>query len=281
MEFVSIDVETANSDMASICQVGIAIFNNNKVIEEWSTLINPNVSFNFRNTLVHGIDEKSVLSSPLFSDVAIEINKFLDNKIVISHSQFDRIAINKVFEKHSINCPSSSWIDTTKVVRRAWPEFSKKGYGLNNICKQIGYEFKHHDALEDAKAAGYVMLAAIQKTSISLKDWEKRILQPINISNNSRNIFRDIKSADSGKLNGHVVVFTGALSITRKEAAELVASMGCTLSNTINKRTTLLILGEQNSNKKSAKQLRAEALISDGQHIEIINETDFYELIKK
>jgi len=41
MNFVAIDVETANSDMASICQIGIAKFENGILVEEWVSLVNP------------------------------------------------------------------------------------------------------------------------------------------------------------------------------------------------------------------------------------------------
>jgi hypothetical protein len=39
MEFVAIDVETANADMASICQIGIAEFKDGTLAEEWKTYV--------------------------------------------------------------------------------------------------------------------------------------------------------------------------------------------------------------------------------------------------
>jgi DNA polymerase III epsilon subunit-like protein len=41
MDFIVIDVETANSNLSSICQVGIAIFSDGKFAESWSSLVNP------------------------------------------------------------------------------------------------------------------------------------------------------------------------------------------------------------------------------------------------
>jgi len=41
MEFVAIDVETANADMASICQIGIATFENAVLKNEWKTYVDP------------------------------------------------------------------------------------------------------------------------------------------------------------------------------------------------------------------------------------------------
>ena len=45
MNFVAVDVETANSDRASICQIGIAVFKDGKLADEWVSLINPEDHF--------------------------------------------------------------------------------------------------------------------------------------------------------------------------------------------------------------------------------------------
>jgi DNA polymerase-3 subunit epsilon len=42
---------------------------------------------------------------------------------------------------------------------------------LNQLCDQLGYEFEHHDALEDAKAAGHVVISAVKKSGNSLSKW--------------------------------------------------------------------------------------------------------------
>jgi len=47
--------------------------------------------------------------------------------------------------------------------------------GLANVCRIIGYEFKHHDALEDAKASGQVLLAAIEATGLDVESWLTRV----------------------------------------------------------------------------------------------------------
>ena len=39
--FVAIDVETANADFASICQVGIVRFEASAIVDEWQSLVNP------------------------------------------------------------------------------------------------------------------------------------------------------------------------------------------------------------------------------------------------
>jgi DNA polymerase III epsilon subunit-like protein len=41
MDFVALDFETANADMSSICQIGLADFKNGLLQEEWKTYIDP------------------------------------------------------------------------------------------------------------------------------------------------------------------------------------------------------------------------------------------------
>lgn len=87
-----------------------------------------------------------------------------------------------------------------------------------------------------------------------------------------------------GELYGEVIVFTGSLDISRREAAGLAASIGCSDGTSVTKKTTLLVVGDQDLNMlsgkaKSTKHLKAEQLIEGGQQIRMIQESDFKELI--
>ena len=59
MNFLAVDVETANADYSSICQIGIAKFVDGELIERWVSLINPETYFDPFNTSIHGISEKT------------------------------------------------------------------------------------------------------------------------------------------------------------------------------------------------------------------------------
>ncbi|MEI9966039.1 MAG: BRCT domain-containing protein [Caulobacteraceae bacterium] len=84
-----------------------------------------------------------------------------------------------------------------------------------------------------------------------------------------------------GPLAGEVLVFTGALSMPRREAADMAAAVGCEVDAGVTKETTLLVVGDQDvarlapGQTKSSKHLKAEALIAKGQPIRILRETDF------
>lgn len=60
MNFVAIDVETANADMASICQIGLARYENGVLADEWKSYVDPQDYFDGINVSIHGIDESTV-----------------------------------------------------------------------------------------------------------------------------------------------------------------------------------------------------------------------------
>ena len=42
---MAVDVETANKDIGSTCQIGLAAFKDGAIVQEWSSLINPEEAF--------------------------------------------------------------------------------------------------------------------------------------------------------------------------------------------------------------------------------------------
>lgn len=284
MDFVAIDVETANADMASICQIGLAKYKNGVLVEEWSSLVDPEDYFDSINIYIHGITEKDVLGKPTFPEVDIQLANHLNGAVCVSHTHFDRVSINRALEKYGLHSFNTTWLDSARVTRRAWKEFAWSGYGLANVCNKIGYEFKHHDALEDAKASGRVLLAAIEKTGLDIAAWLKRVNQPIDPSNVSSKAAISREGNPEGEFYGEVMVFTGALEIPRREAADLAAGIGCKVTAGVTKKTTLLVVGDQDISRlagkeKSSKHIKAEQLIQKGQSIRILKESDFKELV--
>lgn len=284
MQFVAIDVEIANADLSSICQIGIAKYSNGELADEWSSLINPEDYFDFMNVQVHSITENDVINSPKLPEIYSTLQAYMENTVCVSHTHFDRVSVARAFEKYRMNPPEVIWLDSARVARRAWKQFARNGYGLSNVCEYIGYEFKHHDALEDAKASGQVILTAVRQTGISLEEWLKRVNQPIVPSKSSNTSAIRREGNPEGDLYGEILCFTGALEIPRREAADLAASVGCTVVPGVTKKTTLLVVGDQDVTKlagknKSSKHRKAEELISIGQNIRILRESDFKVLV--
>lgn len=281
MEFIAIDVETANADMASICQIGLAKYKDGVLQKEWSSLIDPEDYFDGINISIHGINENDVMGAPTIHEVLSKLSEFMSGSVCVSHTHFDRVSIRKAFEKYSLNQLDVTWLDSARVARRTWEECAWSGYGLANVCKIIGYEFKYHDALEDAKAAGQVILSAMDKTGLDINEWLYRVGKPIGSDNNG-SIQRE--GNPEGEFYGETLVFTGALLIPRAEAAKLAADVGCAIGVGVTRKTTLIVVGDQDitklaGKKKSSKHIKAEELILKGQKIRILQESDFKELV--
>ncbi len=289
MNFIAIDLETANSDMASICQIGIARCKDGVIIEEWSTYVDPEDEFDRVNVSIHGIDETAVQGYPPFPEFADTLRSYLEGNVVVCHTHFDRVALHQASERYNVDPISCTWLDSAKVVRRTWNSFARKGYGLHHMCEFLEYDFKHHDALQDAKAVVHIMVAACDETGLDINGWLKQVEMPIDCS-----AHRSARRSDDsyacegnpdGPLYGEVIVFTGALEVPRQEAADLAAALGCRVSTNVSKGTTLLVVGDQDlkrlaGHNKSSKHRKAEELIRMGYPIRIIKESDFLQLIK-
>lgn len=278
--FVVIDVETANPRLSSICQIGIASFRDGVLQHSWESLVNPEDYFDPMHISIHGIDETRVKSAPTWPVVYPQADQLLSGSIVVSHTAFDLAALRRACEKYALTTSEYQWLDSARVVRRAWPMFSRSGYRLASVAEHFAINYKPHDALEDARCAGEILLRAIAETGLNVSQWLERARQPITDSPTGP-ITRD--GNPEGPLHGEVLVFTGALSMARTEAADAASAAGCEVAAGVTKHTTLLVVGDQDIRKlagheRSSKHRKAEELVMKGRRIRIIGETDFRHL---
>lgn len=170
MRFYSLDVETANPDQASICQIGIGVFEDNRLVDTWKSYIDPQDYFHWRFIEIHGIDSKTVKRKPTFPKVYPNLRRLLENNVVVHHSPFDRIAFGKAFAKYDLEPFDIRWLDSVKVAKQAFGNGSLEGgYNLANLAAYLDIDFQHHDALEDAVACGHIILHAIKQTGQTIE----------------------------------------------------------------------------------------------------------------
>lgn len=172
--FVAIDVETANANYASVCHIATVSFVAGRVAQIWESLVDPEEPFAAFNVSVHGIDEVAVQVAPSLPVAAPNLYSLLTDKVVVSHMLFDRIALQRAFVKYSLPPVTCTWLDTARVCRRAWPRFAKKGYGLRQVASWCDIDFHHHNALEDARVAGSLLVRAVADTGIGVNGWITR-----------------------------------------------------------------------------------------------------------
>lgn len=158
--FFALDVETANNDRGSICQIGVACVRPDNSIETWVTYVDPQVE-RWVFTYLHGISARTVKGAPAFAEVLPVLQDALNGATVYQHSGFDRSAIAAACGNCGLPIPQWDWRDSVHVARAAWPELrGNGGHGLASLKQHLGLVFEHHDAGEDARAAAEVVLRA-------------------------------------------------------------------------------------------------------------------------
>lgn len=280
MNFVAVDVETANARMRSICQIGVVKIQDGIEVFSSRYLVNPGEGFDPFNTAIHGIDADAVSSAPSFPEVFSQLAEVMNGEIVACHTHFDRVAVSQACLHHGVGAADWTWLDTAKVARRAWSRFAQSGYGLGNLAKEFGFSFNHHDALDDARMAAAILTRACEETETSAADWLVRCRK--SLSGESGRIVRS--GSGEGPLQGEVLVFTGSLSLSRAEAADLADLAGARVDGGVTKATTILVAGDQDvvrlaGAEKSSKQRKAETLAERGQAIRFLAESDFLALV--
>ncbi len=179
MHFIAIDVETANYNIHSICQIGVVEYYRGQIVPVWKSLLNPQEYFSRFNSKIHGITLKDVEHAPVFSEIYPVLCDLLTGNIVISHTKFDKSAINSATALHDLPEIKCTWLDSALIAKRAWPQFSRGGFGLANLSRFLKFEFNHHDAQEDAMACAYIVAKAVEQTGICVKDWLLKVKDPI------------------------------------------------------------------------------------------------------
>lgn len=282
--FISIDFETANPCLDSICQIGLAKFQGDNIIKTWNILVNPEDWFDSTNTRIHGISNDMILDKPTFSEVYPMLKDIIENNILVHHTSFDKTALVQVCNKYSLEVPSVKWLDSAKVTRRTWPQFKDRGYGLSPVSEFLNIEFKHHDALEDAIAAGKILLNAIKESGFNVIEWLDKVqlgITPRDYSGSKDTIKKE--GNPEGELYGEVLVFTGSFFMPKKDLSPIAAEMGCKVDSTFTNSTTILVVGSQNEKAlkgatKSSKHRAAEKRIEEGATVRILSESDFVKM---
>lgn len=281
LDFVVLDFETANPSLSSVCQVGIAGFAEGNLRYSFESLIDPEDYFDWINISIHGITQDMVGGAPKWGDLYPSVSRTLCDSIVVSHTAFDRVALHRACEKYRLDETPRKWLDSARVVRRCWDCFAKSGYGLSNVAAHFGIEYRAHNAFEDARCAGEILLRAITESKITLDEWLNRVQLPLHATHR----LSEYQPNAEGALYGEVLVFTGLLAITRHEAAAIAAQSGCQVDEGVTKRTTILVVGDQDiyrlaGHEKSSKHRKTEQLIEKGQKIRILTESDFSTVVR-
>lgn len=281
-KFLAIDVETANCNVGSICQIGLASFVDNELISTISILVNPQTDI-FTNGWIHHIDPDDVADAPTFDEVYPVLMRMInDNDYVLHYTPFEVGSFRRACQRYHLDeFDYDKWIDVAKMVRYVYVDVRQKGYGLKNISNVLGIDFEHHNAEEDARACGLVAYKCMEKGAFDFDTWDKNISFRYYTSGHPDT---SVPNQD-GVYFGMNIVFTGTLSVPRYQAECYAKAVGLTPTESVSAKTKFVVVGVQNpilikDAEKSSKHLKAEKLINEGKDITILSEDDFFALVQ-
>lgn len=264
-DFVVVDVETSCSQVSSICQIGIVGFKDGRETFAYESLLDPCDRFSSFNTRIHGITADHVIGAPTFAEVQPIIAGHLAGRITVAHSLFDKGALAAACLLHRRDPIEATWLDSVRVAKRAWPDLPS--HRLNVLTRFLGLPHKHHDALSDARAAGMVIVRAMEHTGMDLAGW----LAPIKLPR-----AKAPPPAADGPLKGERIVILG--EARNGSLARRLASEGARIMAAVGVSTTRLVISDKQPFGRfvtaHAQYRHANALRETGAAILICTETE-------
>jgi len=160
-KFVVIDFETANQYKDSICQMGIAVVENDSIVATKNFLIRPPYE-HFSNTKIHGITFDDVKNSPTFEELWPEIKIFIEGQVVAAYNmRFDLSCLISTLKFYQLPVPNFAAFDILENVRDCAEDYDSEfsymeNFKLVTVAKDLGFAHDEHEALSDAVVAAQV-----------------------------------------------------------------------------------------------------------------------------
>ncbi len=161
--FSVVDVETTGTMAADERIIEFAAYkvHRGKIIDEYSTLVNPGRHIpNFIRNMT-GISNDMVYGAPQFKDIALPISRFLEGSIFVAHNaQFDYSFVRSEMNKAGFGLDIPH-LCTRKLSSRVFPQLPRKA--LDQVCHHLGIKISgRHRAYGDARATAHLLIELLE-----------------------------------------------------------------------------------------------------------------------
>lgn len=151
--YAIVDIETTGLSPVNdkIIEIAIYIHDGKKIINEYSTLINPDRNIPYNVIRLTGITNEMVKAAPQFWEIAKDLIIFTEGKSIVAHNvSFDFNFIRNEFKSLGYDYKRDR-LCTIKLSRKIIP--NHKSYSLGKLCKELGIKIDgRHRAAGDALA---------------------------------------------------------------------------------------------------------------------------------
>ncbi len=216
-----IDIETTGGSAATgkITEIAIIVHDGEKVIKQFSTLVNPKCSIPYFITQCTGITDEMVRDAPEFHEIAKEVIELTEDTIFVAHNvRFDYGFIKAAYKDLGYNFQRKT-LCTVRLSRSTFPGLPS--YSLGNLCKSLQIDLKNrHRALGDAEATAILFNRILENNSQPLTpEWilletKKSAIPPLL----NENVLNNIPSGITGvyyfhNQNGEIIYVGKSIDI--------------------------------------------------------------------
>ena len=161
--FVVFDIETTglSKETESITEIGAVKVVDGKIIDRFSTFVNPERPIPAEITKLTGITNEMVADAPVITEILPKFLEFCQDAVLVAHNaNFDTGFIRLNAERKCGIEVKNTVLDTLELSRALLPELKK--HKLDIVCEQLGVSLEgHHRAVNDAEATAEVFLKFI------------------------------------------------------------------------------------------------------------------------
>jgi DNA polymerase-3 subunit epsilon len=150
LAFVDLETTGGNPAYDRITEIGIVRTRDGELIEEWSSLVNPECPISPYIEAFTGISSEMVADAPRFADLAATVHEKLRGATFIAHNaRFDQGFLRSEFRRIGMTY-SAAALCTVKLSRNLFPEHAR--HNLDAVIERHGLSCTaRHRALGDAK----------------------------------------------------------------------------------------------------------------------------------
>jgi len=165
MMYCIIDIETTGNGLKEnkITEISIFRFDGEQVIEEFTSLVDPQCPIPYFITGLTGIDDEMIRNAPTYAEIAQNVLKITQDCVFVAHAvNFDYGVVKEEFRRLGIDFTRKK-LCTVRLSRKLIPGL--RSYSLGKLCSAVGIPITdRHRARGDARATVILFKQLLQKT---------------------------------------------------------------------------------------------------------------------
>lgn len=163
-EYVALDFETTGLDKVydRIIEIAAIRYVNNKEVEKFVTLVNPQMLIPLEATKVNNINNFMVLRAPKEREAINSLINFLGDSLIVGHNVNFDIGFLEIAAQRNGKNVEYRYIDTLSISRKLFPQLSN--HKLGTIAKHLNLKAsKLHRAEADVRVCSEIINYTLNK----------------------------------------------------------------------------------------------------------------------